>query len=165
MIYKIISRINVLWALSRHFFHLLPCTLFPPLRHVHASTQRGFEMEWEFSFRISFPVIIIFCQEEKQSGSYAILCWTPTLSGRGKRVGVTGGNTDAEGWKEHRKGDPHKCLAKSDLLNGFPLSGYRESGWEGSSVLPTPFEASVHRHGHSVATRLHTPLLTVQGSK
>lgn len=70
-----------------------------------------------------------------------------------------------QGWKEHRKGDPRKCLAPSDLLNGFPLSGYRESGWEGSSVLPTPFGAWVRRHGHSVATRLHTPLLTVQGSK
>lgn len=42
---------------------------------------------------------------------------------------------------EHRKGDPHKCLAPSDLLNGFPLSGYRESGWEVCGVLPTPLGA------------------------
>lgn len=124
-------------------------------------------LKWNGSFHSGSPFQLssFSCQEEKQSGSYAILCWTPTLSGGGKRVGVTGGSTDAEGWKEHRKGDPHKCLAPSDLLNGFPLSGYRESGWEGSSVLPTPFGASVHRLGHSVATRLHTPLLTVQGSK
>lgn len=50
-------------------------------------------------------------------------------------------NTDRKGWMEHRKGDPHQCLAPSDLLNGFPLSGHRDRGWEGNGVLPTPFGA------------------------
>lgn len=94
-------------------------------------------------------------------GTYAILFQRPELSGRGKK----GRNTDGEGWKEYRKGDPHKRLAPSDLLNGFPLSGYRESGWEGNSEFPTPFGTSVHRHGQSVATRLYTPLFIVQGRK
>lgn len=145
-----------------HFLHQLPCTLFISFSlYVHAFIEQSFEKEWEFSFRISFPVIIICLPGGK---TVQFLCNpfpnSKAVSGRGKRVRVRLANVDGGwGWKEHRKGDPSKCLAPSDLLNGFSLSGYRESGWEGSSVLPTPFGASVHRHGHSVATRLHTPLL------
>lgn len=75
-------------------------------------------------------------QEEKRAGSYATFLKTPKLGGS-----VKGVNRDREGWMEYRKGDPRKRLAPSDPLNGFPLSGYGESGWEGSGVLPTPFGA------------------------
>lgn len=52
--------INVLGALSRRFFHLLPCAPFSHCYMFMLRHKRGFEMEWEFSLRISFPVIIIF---------------------------------------------------------------------------------------------------------
>lgn len=151
--------------MSLHFFHLLPCTLFfPPSWTMFVlPIKQSFEMEWEFSFRISFSSFHHFLARRK---SVPVVTQSSSKHQSSVAEGsVKGGNTDGEGWKQYRKGDPHKCLAPSDLLNGFPLSGCRESGWEGSGVLPTPFGASVHRHGHSVATRLHAPLLIVQRSK
>lgn len=92
------------------------------------SQNRALKKERQFSF----PVIICFARR-KSGPSWKHQSWVAAW----KEWIETG----REGWMEHRKGDPRKRLAPSDPLNGFPLSGYGESGWEGSGVLPTPFGA------------------------
>lgn len=134
------------WAIRLHFIlleeydpflSLTPLDTFSVfifcifLLHAHAFRDRAVKRNGSFYSRSSFAR-----QEEKRAGSYATLLKTPKLGGS-----VKGVNRDREGWMEYRKGDLRKRLAPSDPLNGFPLSGYGESGWEGSSVLPTPFGA------------------------
>lgn len=121
------------------------------------SQNRGLKRNGRFHSGSPFQLKSFTCQEEKQSGSYAILLQTVRLSGRGKR--------ESESEKECRRGDPHKSLAPYDPVSGFPLSGYGECGRDGSRVLPSPFTRLLQRHGHSVATRLHTALLIMPGTQ
>lgn len=72
---------------------------------------------------------------------------------------------DKEVRKEWRTSDPCKCLAPSDPVNGFPLSGYGERGWVGGRVLPSSFTHFLRRWSDSVATRLRPAVIIGPGSR
>lgn len=154
------------WPIS--FTDSLVHFVFFPLVHFRSFTEQRPEKEWEFSFRISFSIKLPQLPGAK---AVQLLCNTPPNTEaklqrrRGDRKWKDRRERESGEWKERSRDNPHKCLALSDLVSGFPLSRYRECGWERSRVLPSPFTRLIHRRCHSVATRLHTNLLIMPGSR
>lgn len=147
-----------------YFFHRLYISSSFPWYISVLSRNRGLKRNGSFHSGSPFQLKSYACQKEKQSGSYAILLQTLRLSGR-EKVEVKRGRTDREGMKGVQEGRSWQVWHHLTQWVAFLCQDMESVGGREAGCFRLHSDALGHRHGHCVATRLHTSLLIVPGSR